>query len=139
MVITDRMLIGAIAGNPSAFDTTGEYRFCRTCHLIFFISAKQFDRTHQDHDWFALPALNPDGSDILTRAFRRFIKRWSATRQEELEKFALKKGWDMAMELKYGGGALEDHEAAEWQEILDARLNQLMRQARKEIDGATTD
>jgi hypothetical protein len=40
----------------------------------------------------------------------------------------------MAMELKYGGGALEDHEAAEWQEIINARLEQLMRQARQQIE-----
>ncbi len=40
----------------------------------------------------------------------------------------------MAMELKYGGGALEEHEAAEWQEIINARLDQLMRQARAQLN-----
>jgi hypothetical protein len=134
MGITDRMLIGAIANNPAAFDGAGEYRCCRTCELIFFTSAKKHDATHDGHNWFALPALNPDGSKILERAFQRFIVRWPQERQEQLEKFALRKGWDMAMELKYGGGALEESEAAEWQEIINGRLDQLMRQAREQLD-----
>jgi hypothetical protein len=135
MAITDRMLIGSIANNPAAFDGAGEYRVCRTCQLIFYTSAKQSDSNHDDHDWFALPSLNPDGSNILVRAFQRFIVRWSEERQEQLDRFATKKGWDMAMELKYGGGALEESEVAEWQEIVNARLAQLMRQAREQIDG----
>lgn len=135
MAITDRMLIGAIASNPAVFEGAGEYRCCRTCDLLFFTSAKQPNTTHDDHTWFTLPSLNPDGSSVLARAFQRFIKRWPEERQEQLEKFALKKGWDMAMELKYGGGALEESEAAEWQEIVNARLEQLMRQARAQIDG----
>ena len=135
MAITDRMLIGAIANNPATFDGSGEYRCCRTCELIFFTSAKQPDRAHDDHDWFALPSLNPDGSNILLRAFQRFIKRWPEERQEQLDRFALKKGWDMAMELKYGGGALSEDEVAEWQEIVNARLDQLMHQAREQING----
>jgi hypothetical protein len=135
MAITDRMLIGAIANNPAAFDSAGEYRCCRTCQLIFFTSAKQPDSSHDAHDWFALPSLNPDGSNILVRAFQRFIKRWPAERQEQLERFATKKGWDMAMELKYGGGGLEESEVAEWQEIVSGRLDQLMRQARQQING----
>jgi hypothetical protein len=138
MAVTDRMLMGAIANNPATFDGAGEYRCCRTCELIFFTSAKQPDATHDDHQWFALPALNPDGSNILVRAFQRFIKRWTEERQEQLERFALKKGWDMAMELKYGGGALEEPEVAEWQEIVTARLEQLMHQARKQMNGSAT-
>jgi hypothetical protein len=138
MAITDRMLIGAIANNPATFDGSGEYRCCRTCELLFFTSAKQTDRAHDDHDWFALPSLNPDGSNILMRAFQRFIKRWPEERQEQLDRFALKKGWDMAMELKYGGGALSDDEVAEWQEIVNARLEQLMHQAREQINGKGT-
>ena len=39
------------------------------------------------------------------------------------------------MELKYGGGALEESEVAEWQEIVNARLEQLKHQARAQIDG----
>lgn len=134
MPVTDRMLIGAIAGNPASFESAGEYRFCRTCELIYFTSAKQPDPSHDEHQWFMLPALNPDGSGKLARAFQRYITRWSPERQAELEQFARKKGWDMAMELKYGGGALEDSEAAEWQEIINGRLEQLMRQARQEIE-----
>lgn len=136
MAITDRMLIGAIANNPAAFDGAGEYRCCRTCEQIFFTSAKKPDPTHDEHDWFTLPALNPDGSTVLMRAFQRFIKRWTDERQEQLDRFATKKGWDMAMELKYGGGALEESEVAEWQVIVNARLTQLMQQAREQINGA---
>ena len=88
MSLTDRMLIGAIANNPAAFESAGEYRCCRTCELIFYTSAKQPDTAHDAHDWFALPSLNPDGSKILERAFQRFITRWSPERQEQLETFA---------------------------------------------------
>ena len=133
MSLTDRMLIGAIANNPAVFDGAGEYRCCRTCEAIFFTSAKQPDSTHDQHDWFVLPSLRPDGSKILERAFQRFIQRWTTERQEQLEKFASRKGWDMAMELKYGGGALDDAEATEWQEILNGRLEQLLRQAREQL------
>jgi hypothetical protein len=127
------MLIGAIANNPATFEGAGEYRCCRTCEQIFYTSAKQPETTHDAHDWFALPSLNPDGSKILERAFQRFIARWTAERQEQLETFARRKGWDMAMELKYGGGALEEAEVAEWQEIVNARLDQLVRQAREQL------
>jgi hypothetical protein len=133
MGLTDRMLIGAIANNPAAFEGAGEYRCCRTCEQIFYTSAKQPDTSHDQHDWFALPALNPDGSKKLEVAFQRFIVRWPAERQQQIEKFALRKGWDMAMELKYGGGALDDVEAAEWQEIINVRLSQLMKQAREQL------
>ncbi|MEM8532436.1 MAG: hypothetical protein AAGF95_16450 [Chloroflexota bacterium] len=132
MTITDRMLIGAIAGNPAAYESAGEYRYCRTEQQIYFTSA-QDPHPFDELDWFALPSLNPDGSSILSRAFQRFITRWPLERQQELEHFALKKGWDMAMELKYGGGALDDEEASEWQEIINGRLEQLMKQARAEI------
>jgi hypothetical protein len=134
MAITDRMLIGAIASNPADFHGAGEYRCCRTCMVIYFTSAKNPDSAHEGHDTFPLPALNPDGSSKLVRAFQRYIERWSPERREQIERFAQRKGWDMAMELKYGGGALEDHEAAEWQEIINARLEQLMRQARQQIE-----
>jgi tRNA(Met) C34 N-acetyltransferase TmcA len=133
MSLTDRMLMGSIANNPASFEGSGEYRCCRQCDMIFFTSAKQPDTTHDEHDWFALPALNPDGSKILERAFQRFIKRWSAERQEQLEKFAQRKGWDMAMELKYGGGALEEAEVDEWQKIVNGRLEQLVKQAREQL------
>lgn len=134
MPVTDRMLIGAIAGNPADFDGAGEYRFCRTCEMIFLTSARRPDTTHDGHDWFTLPSLNPDGSQILARAFQRFIERWTAERRAQLESFATKKGWDMAMELKYGGGALDDDEAAQWQEIVQGRLEMLKTQARQQIE-----
>ncbi|HNP71138.1 MAG TPA: hypothetical protein PLO33_03070 [Kouleothrix sp.] len=133
MGLTDRMLIGAIANNPAVFEGAGEYRCCRTCEMIFFTSAKKPDRAHDSHDWFALPALNPDNNKVLERAFQRFITRWPAERQEQLERFAARKGWDMAMELKYGGGALEEDEVAQWQEIINGRLDQLLRQARAQL------
>ncbi|HEU5101164.1 MAG TPA: hypothetical protein VFU22_19205 [Roseiflexaceae bacterium] len=133
MSLTDRMLIGAIANNPATFEGAGEYRCCRSCELIFYTSAKQPDTSHDEHNWFALPSLNPDGSKILERAFQRFITRWAPERQEQLETFARRKGWDMAMELKYGGGALEEAEVAEWREIVDARLQQLVKQAREQL------
>jgi hypothetical protein len=137
MSLTDRMLIGSIANNPGAFDGAGEYRCCRTCEMIFFTSAKQPDPAHDAHDWFALPSLNPDGSKLLERAFQRFITRWSDERQAQLEKFATRKGWDMVMELKYGGGALEEDEVAEWQVIVNGRLSQLLRQAREQLTHGT--
>jgi hypothetical protein len=130
------MLIGAIANNPAAFEGTGEYRCCRACETIYFTSAKKPDATHDSHDWFALPSLNPDNSKVLERAFQRFIKRWTPERQDQLELFASRKGWDMAMELKYGGGALEESEVAEWQEIINGRLDQLLRQAREQLQNS---
>ena len=132
MAVTDRMLIGAIAANPADAQGAGEYRYCRTCTQIFITSAKQPDASHDAHSWFVLPALNPDGS-VLARAFQRFIVRWTPERQAELEKFASRRGWDMAMELRYGGGALNDEEASEWQEIVNARLDQLKLKVQAEI------
>lgn len=135
MAITDRMLMGAIAGNPASFEGAGAYRYCRTCEAIYFTSKKHPDIAHDSHAVLDLPSLNPDGSGKLVKAFQRFIVRWPQQRQDELEKFAERRGWDLAMELKYGGGALEDSEATEWQEILNARLDQLAKQARSEIEG----
>jgi len=37
------------------------------------------------------------------------------------------------MELKYGGGALEEDEVTEWRVIVDARLEQLVKQAREQL------
>ena len=137
MPVTDRMLIGAIAGNPADYNGSGEYRYCQTCQLIFMTSSKKPDLAHEAHSWFTLPALNPDGSNVLSRAFQRFIVTWTPERQAELEKFAERKGWDMAMELRYGGGALNDDEAAEWQKIVNARLDRLMQQVRQQIADAS--
>ena len=134
MAITERMLIGAIASNPAAPAGAGEYRCCRTCESIYYTSDAKPDASHDGHDSFALPALNPDGSGILARAFQRYVEGWPAERREQIERFASRKGWDMAMELKYGGGALEDSEAAAWQEIVNERLARLARQARADLE-----
>ena len=49
-------------------------------------------------------------------------KRGIATRGK---RFAEKRGWNLAMELKYGGGALEDREAEEWQYVVNRELQRL--------------
>ncbi|HEY1014984.1 MAG TPA: hypothetical protein VGE07_19910 [Herpetosiphonaceae bacterium] len=134
MAITDRMLIGAIASNPGIYDGAGQARYCFQCQLIYFASAKQPAPEHDSHPSFDLPALNADGSAKLVTAFKRFIKRWSPERQDEIERFGMRKGWELAMELHYGGGALKDEEAAEWKVIVDGRLNQLVIEARKQIE-----
>ncbi len=133
MTITERMLTGAIANNPGKYDGDGEYRYSISHRTIYFTSASKPD-PKDNEPWFALPSLNPDGSRRMELAFQRFIKRrWSPSRQEELERFALKKGWPLAMELKYGGGALEDHEAQEWQYVVNRELERLARQVREQI------
>jgi hypothetical protein len=134
MTLTDRMLTGAIAGNPAKYDGPGEYRYSVTHQEIYFSSASQPDPKDND-EWFALPSLNPDGSKRMERAFKHFIKRrWVPSRQEELENFARKRGWDLAMELKYGGGALEDNEAEEWQVVVNRELERLTKKAREQIE-----
>lgn len=135
---TDRMLMGAIAGNPAKHDGPGEYRYSITHEDIYFSSAESPD-PKDNEQWFALPSLNPDGSKRMERAFKHFIKRrWVPSRQKQLEDFALKRGWDLAMELKYGGGALEDSEAEEWQYVVNRELERLTRQAREQIEQAAT-
>lgn len=136
MAPTDKMLMGAIAGNPAKYDGPGEYRYSVTHQEIYFSSAAQPDPKDNDV-WFALPSLNPDGSKRMERAYKQFIKRrWKPSRQQELEDFALKRGWDLAMELKYGGGALEDHEADEWQKVVNRELERLTHHAREQIEQA---
>lgn len=136
MPVTDKMLTGAIAANPASFATGGEYRYCRTCDTLFFTRSSQPDTTHEQHDWTTLPALNPDGRSRMERAFRAFIKRWPEQRQRELEAFAQKRGWELAWELKYGGGALEEHESREWQVVVNNELKRLVARARVQMDGA---
>ncbi|NJN66543.1 MAG: hypothetical protein HC884_07425 [Chloroflexaceae bacterium] len=136
MAPTDRMLMGAIAGNPSNHAGSGEYRYSVTHQEIYFSSSTSPDPKDSDR-WIPLPSLNPDGSKRMERAFKHFVKRrWLPSRQHELEDFALKRGWDLAMELKYGGGALEDNEAEEWQHVVNRELERLTRQAREAIDQA---
>lgn len=133
MTMTDRMLTGAIANNPGNFAGDGEYRYSIARKQIYFTSAANPNQLDNEK-WIALPSLDPDGSKRKERAFKQFIRRrWRPSRQSELERFALKKGWDLAMELKYGGGALEDYEAEEWQYVINRELERLARQAREQI------
>ncbi len=133
MSVSDRMLLGAIASNPARYDGPGEYRYSIPHKTIYFTSSANPDPKDED-PWFPLPSLNPDGSKRMERAFQEFIKRrWPPSRQDELDRFALKRGWDLAMELKYGGGALEDHEAEEWQFVVNRELERLTAQVRERI------
>jgi hypothetical protein len=69
----------------------------------------------------------------MTRAFKIFIQRWPEARRDELDRFALRKGWDLAMEHTDGGGALSDEEVAQWREVVEAELRRLVAEARKLI------
>lgn len=134
MTVSDRMLVGAIASNPARYDGPGEYRYSLTHKTIYFTSAARPDPKDND-PWFPLPSLNPDGSKRMEKAFQEFIKRrWPPSRQEELERFALRRGWDLAMELRYGGGALDDREAEEWQYVVNRELERLTDQVRERIN-----
>lgn len=134
MTVSDRMLLGAIASNPARYDGPGEYRYSVTHKTIYFTSASRPDPKDNDR-WFPLPSLNPDGSKRMEKAFQEFIKRrWPPSRQKELERFALRRGWDLAMELKYGGGALDDKEAEEWQYVVNRELERLTAQVRERIN-----
>jgi hypothetical protein len=125
MAISKRMLIGSIASNPGKYDGPGEYRYSIPHKEIYFSSSSKPDPKDAEA-WFALPALNPDGSKRMEKAFQQFIaRRWRPSRQEQLAEFARKKGWDLAMELRYGGGALEDEEASEWQFVVNRELDRL--------------
>jgi hypothetical protein len=132
---TDRMLTGAIAANPGRYDGAGEYRYCRACDAIFFTSAKQPDAKHDDHPVVALPALNQDGSERLSRAFKVFLQRWPEARRAEIERFAQRKGWELAMEHADGGGALTDDEVAQWRQVIEAELKRLVGESRALIAG----
>lgn len=133
MTLTDRMLIGAIASNPGKYDGPGEYRYSVPHNTIYFTRATRPDEKDKD-PWVAVPSLNPDGSKRMEHAFRHFIqRRWKPSRQQELQDFALKRGWDLAMELKYGGGALEDEEADEWQYVVNRELERMAQNFRNEI------
>lgn len=133
MTITDRMLIGAIANNPANYADDGEWRYSIPHQTIFFSKAAEPD-PRDNEPFFALPSLDPDGSKRREYAFRAFIsRRWPPSRQRELERFAERKGWNLAMELKYGGGALEDREAEEWQYVVNRELQRLAAQVRERI------
>ena len=133
MAVTDRMLTGAIANNPANFNGDGEWRYSIPHKTLYFSRASAPD-PKDNEPFFPLPSLNPDGSKRMEIAFQRFIKRrWPPTRQRQLEEFALKKGWNLAMELRYGGGALEDKEAEEWQFVVNRELERLADQVREKL------
>jgi hypothetical protein len=135
MSISERMLIGSIASNPGNYAGPGEYRYSLTRKEIYFSSAAKPDPKDAE-PFFPLPALDPDGSRRKEQAFQQFIaRRWMPSRQHQLAEFARKKGWDLAMELRYGGGALEENEAAEWQHVINRELERLAQQVRKRIAG----
>jgi hypothetical protein len=133
MTITDRMLTGAIANNPASYDGEGEWRYSIPHKTLYFTRAATPD-PKDNEPWFTLPSLNPDGSRRMERAFQEFMRRrWPPSRQEELRRFAERRGWNLAMELKYGGGALEDKEAEEWQFVVNRELQRLAAQVRERI------
>lgn len=133
MSVTDRMLTGAIANNPANYQGDGEWRYSITQQSLYFSKASAPD-SRDNEPFFAIPSLNPDGSRRMELAFQQFIKRrWPPSRQHELERFAERRGWNLAMELKYGGGALEDKEAEEWQFVVNRELERLAQQVRERI------
>lgn len=135
MTITDRMLTGAIANNPANYDGDGEWRYSIPHKVLYFTKAAEPDPKDAE-PYFTLPSLNPDGSRRMELAFQAFIsRRWPPSRQAELRRFAEKKGWHLAMELKYGGGALEEKEAEEWQYVVNRELHRLAAQVRERIAG----
>lgn len=134
MPVTERMIIGSIASNPAKYEGDGEYRYSVSQDTIYYSSAKAPDPLDNE-PWMSLPALSPDGSKRKEKAFQQFIRRrWKPSRCAELEQFARRRGWDMAMELKYGGGALEDNEADEWQYVINRELERLAKRFRAEIE-----
>jgi hypothetical protein len=132
MTLTDRMIIAGIANNPANYEGEGEYRYSIPHEEIYFSSASE-PHEFDNEQWIALPSLDPDGSKRKERAFKNFIRRrWVPSRQKELETFARRRGWDLAMELKYGGGALEDNEAEEWQYVINRELARLVHAFREQ-------
>ena len=133
MTITDRMLTGAIANNPANYNGDGEWRYSIPHRALYYAKASEPDPKDLE-PFYPLPSLNPDGSRRMERAFQSFIsRRWLPSRQRELERFAERKGWNLAMELKYGGGALEDKEAEEWQYVVNRELQRLAAEVRERI------
>ncbi|MEI8167354.1 MAG: hypothetical protein WCG26_13315 [Chloroflexales bacterium] len=133
MAITDRMLTGAIANNPANYNGDGEWRYSIPHQDLYYSKAAEPDSKDQE-PFFPLPSLNPDGTGRMEHAFQSFVRRrWPPSRQRDLERFAERKGWNLAMELKYGGGALEDKEAEEWQYVVNRELQRLAAQVRQKI------
>ncbi len=136
MAVTDRMLTGAIANNPANYSGDGEWRYSIPHKTLYFAKAATPD-PRDNEPFFPVPSLNPDGSRRMEHAFQQFIRRrWPPSRQHELERFAERRGWNLAMELRYGGGALEDKEAEEWQFVVNRELERLAVQVREKIAAA---
>jgi hypothetical protein len=134
MPVTHRKLIGAIANNPANFEGDGEWRYIIREQDLYFAQASKPDPRNNEQ-FIPIPSLNPDGSKRMEHAFQQFIKRrWLPSRQAELARFAEKRGWNLAMELRYGGGALEDKEAEEWQFVVNRELERLAAEVRQKIE-----
>lgn len=131
---TRRLLRGIIAGNPGNHAGLGEWRYCHDCQEAFFARAGQPASPHDAHRWAALPALDPEGRGHLAELFRALLRQaYPPARQAELEAFAARAGWDMAYELRDGGGALTAQEAVPWRKAMDAELERLIDEAERMI------
>lgn len=130
MRVTRRKLRGMVAGNPGHYAGLGEWRYCHDCEQAFFARASEPPSDHASHRWSPLPALDPEGGQHLAELFRRFmVKAFSPQRQAELEAFARRHGWDLAYELRDGGGALTAPEVARWRQVVEAELDRLVDEA----------
>ena len=134
---TRRLLRGIIAGNPGDYAGLGEWRYCHPCQEAFFARASDPVSEHEDHRWSPLPALDPEGQGRLAALFRTMmVQAYPPARQAELEAFARRAGWDMAYELRDGGGALTALEVIPWRQVLDAELERLIGEAERTIEEA---
>jgi hypothetical protein len=134
---TRRLLRGVVAGNPGNYAGLGEWRYCHQCQETFFARASQPAPAHEAHRWSSLPALDPEGQSRLAELFRAMMPQaYPPARQAELEAFAERAGWDMAYELRDGGGALTALEVIPWRKVLDAELERLIDEAERIIEEA---
>lgn len=134
MKVTRRLLRGLIAGNPANYAGLGEWRYCHDCQEAFFARAGQAASAHDAHRWGALPALDPEGQGRLAELFRAVMQQaYPPERQAELAAFARRAGWDMAYELRDGGGALTPEEAVPWRQAIEAELDRLVGEAERLI------
>lgn len=136
MHVTRRQLRGLIAGNPGNWAGLGEWRYCHDCQETFYARASQGEPGHRAHLWSALPALDPEGQGRLAELFRTTMRlAYSPERQAELAAFAQRAGWDMAYELRDGGGALTMEETVPWRRAIEAELERLVDEAERLIAG----
>jgi hypothetical protein len=132
--VTRRLIKGLIAVNPGNYDGLGEWRYCHDCQEPFFSRDSEPASEHEEHCWSTLPALDPEDQAQLAELFRGFLEEaFSPERQEELEAFARRHGWDLAYELEDGGGALTAAEVERWRQVVEAKLEQLVEQAEQII------